>query len=470
MEEETKKTEEESTVTQETTPTPPPTNVVVKSSTVLEEKLAEKVLKEEKKNTTTTTNTTTAPPQNVPPQQSAPKAPPQNIPKQWSSAEHSLLLGLHNTYGDNWDQISKFMPGRTPDEIASRHREVMTQAQRSSREMLSKMMINPQQPLFAALASLAGGIRPSGIPSPAVIPAMSAALKTNGQSRAMNLYELLYQKRAPGAMGGIPPNFIPPPIPPPNMNPLSQQQMMMMLQAQQQQQQQFPPNLNLMAAFRNNPPLPYPLPPPGLLPMFPPMMNPSLMRAQQNPLLRQPTTPVTQKPKLKRKSSKKKQEAPKTKKEEWVQCDRCKKWRKLPQRVSAKKLPDIWYCEMTTWGRRKVTCDTPVQSDKKKSSNVENNAKKNKEEEEKKIAKVEWVQCETCLTWRKLPLTIKASSLPDKWYCRMNHWDKSRASCSAPQEIVETVRVRLRVGFTTYITRKKNPTPTLEHRYEEPRA
>ena len=53
-------------------------------------------------------------------------------------------------------------------------------------------------------------------------------------------------------------------------------------------------------------------------------------------------------------------------------------------RVSAKKLPDIWYCEMTTWGRRKVTCDTPVQSDKKKSSNVENNAKKNKEEEEKK--------------------------------------------------------------------------------------
>ena len=471
MEEETKKTEE-STVIQETTPTATTTTTtnveVVKSSTVLEEKLAEKVLKEEKTNTTTTT---TAPPQN------APKAPPQNVPKKtekkWSSAEHSLLLGLHNTYGDNWNQISKFMPGRTPDEIASRHREVMTQAQRSSREMLSKMMINPQQPLFAALASLAGGIRPSGIPSPAVIPAMSAALKTNGQSRAMNLYELLYQKKAPGAaMGGIPPNFIPPPLPPPNMNPLSQQQMMMMLQAQQQQQQQqqFPPNLNLMAAFRNNPLLTYPPPPPGLLPMFPPMMNPSLMQAQQNPLLRPSTTkPVTKKPKSKRKSLKKKQEAIKTKKEEWVQCDRCKKWRKLPSRVSAKKLPDIWYCEMTTWGRRKVTCDTPVHSDKKKSSNVVNNSKKNKEEEEKKIAKVEWVQCETCLTWRKLPLTIKASSLPDKWYCRMNHWDKSRASCSAPQEIVETVKVR----FFRHHKKKEKTTRThqyQQYRYEEPRA
>ena len=182
------------------------------------------------------------------------------------------------------------MPGRTPDEIASRHREVMTQAQRSSREMLSKMMINPQQPSVCGTCFLGWWYSSFWNPSPAVIPAMSAALKTNGQSRAMNLYELLYQKRAPGAtMGGIPPNFIPPPIPPQNMNPLSQQQMMMMLQAQQQQQQQFPPNLNLMAAFRNNPLLSYPLPPPGFLPMFPPMMNPSLMRAQQNPLLRPPT-------------------------------------------------------------------------------------------------------------------------------------------------------------------------------------
>ncbi|TMW55532.1 hypothetical protein Poli38472_010414 [Pythium oligandrum] len=51
-----------------------------------------------------------------------------------------------------------------------------------------------------------------------------------------------------------------------------------------------------------------------------------------------------------------------------------------------------------------------------------------------KSAVLEWAQCEKCNKWRKLPAHIKSSTLPDKWYCSMNHWDPSRASCSIAQE------------------------------------
>ncbi|KAJ0405116.1 hypothetical protein ATCC90586_009687 [Pythium insidiosum] len=47
---------------------------------------------------------------------------------------------------------------------------------------------------------------------------------------------------------------------------------------------------------------------------------------------------------------------------------------------------------------------------------------------------LEWAQCEKCNKWRKLPAHIKSSTLPDKWYCSMNHWDPTRASCSVPQD------------------------------------
>lgn len=31
-----------------------------------------------------------------------------------------------------------------------------------------------------------------------------------------------------------------------------------------------------------------------------------------------------------------------------------------------------------------------------------------------------WVQCDECLKWRKLPDGIDCNKLPDKWFCRMN--------------------------------------------------
>mmetsp|Transcript_16970 Transcript_16970/g.37068 ORF Transcript_16970/g.37068 Transcript_16970/m.37068 type:complete len:1270 (+) Transcript_16970:610-4419(+) len=50
---------------------------------------------------------------------------------------------------------------------------------------------------------------------------------------------------------------------------------------------------------------------------------------------------------------------------------------------------------------------------------------------------VEWVQCEKCEKWRKLPPHISADELPDVWYCSMNTWNTDAASCSAPEDKAE---------------------------------
>ena len=43
-------------------------------------------------------------------------------------------------------------------------------------------------------------------------------------------------------------------------------------------------------------------------------------------------------------------------KQEWVQCEKCEKWRRLPPRISAADLPEIWYCSMNTWDINSATC------------------------------------------------------------------------------------------------------------------
>ncbi|XP_041857889.1 MORC family CW-type zinc finger protein 3a isoform X2 [Melanotaenia boesemani] len=44
-----------------------------------------------------------------------------------------------------------------------------------------------------------------------------------------------------------------------------------------------------------------------------------------------------------------------------------------------------------------------------------------------------WVQCDDCLQWRKLPDGIDCSKLPDKWFCRMNP-DPQFRSCQVEEE------------------------------------
>ncbi|XP_068321328.1 B3 domain-containing protein Os07g0563300-like [Pyrus communis] len=46
--------------------------------------------------------------------------------------------------------------------------------------------------------------------------------------------------------------------------------------------------------------------------------------------------------------------------------------------------------------------------------------------------KIQWVQCEDCFKWRKLPIN---ALLPSKWTCSENSWDPERSLCSAAQEL-----------------------------------
>ena len=42
---------------------------------------------------------------------------------------------------------------------------------------------------------------------------------------------------------------------------------------------------------------------------------------------------------------------------EWVHCDKCGKWRKLPPDISADELTDIWDCSMNTWKPASASCN-----------------------------------------------------------------------------------------------------------------
>lgn len=42
--------------------------------------------------------------------------------------------------------------------------------------------------------------------------------------------------------------------------------------------------------------------------------------------------------------------------QEWVQCEKCEKWRRLPPRIKAEDLPDVWFCSMNTWEINLATC------------------------------------------------------------------------------------------------------------------
>ncbi|GFH55499.1 hypothetical protein CTEN210_11975 [Chaetoceros tenuissimus] len=47
-----------------------------------------------------------------------------------------------------------------------------------------------------------------------------------------------------------------------------------------------------------------------------------------------------------------------------------------------------------------------------------------------------WITCVECGKWRMLPLTLsqkELDNLPEFWSCQMNHYDKQRSTCSAPE-------------------------------------
>ena len=54
------------------------------------------------------------------------------------------------------------------------------------------------------------------------------------------------------------------------------------------------------------------------------------------------------------KKSKKKEEEQEN--ENWVQCDKCQKWRLLPAYVNMEALPDVWACDMNSYDLNRNTC------------------------------------------------------------------------------------------------------------------
>src|SRR6185437_11729243 len=54
--------------------------------------------------------------------------------------------------------------------------------------------------------------------------------------------------------------------------------------------------------------------------------------------------------------------------------------------------------------------------------------------EETKLPDWTWVQCDKCLKWRRIGSGIDEATLPDKWYCKLNTFNKSFSTCDVPQE------------------------------------
>ena len=41
----------------------------------------------------------------------------------------------------------------------------------------------------------------------------------------------------------------------------------------------------------------------------------------------------------------------------WVQCEGCRKWRRVPWNIDADSLPEEWFCQNNTWDTEKASCD-----------------------------------------------------------------------------------------------------------------
>lgn len=154
----------------------------------------------------------------------------------------------------------------------------------------------------------------------------------------------------------------------------------------------------------------------------------------------------------------------------WVECDKCKKWRRLRGVVDAKKLPSKWYCHMNKNDPERAKCTAPeeeYETPNTPESATDQRTRKHlrlwvrrlqcNEAYEARLPTMtrgkrrsaitsakepyEWVRCcnPSCGKWRALLRFMDASSVVDnarngEWYCVLNTWDEKTASCAAPQE------------------------------------
>lgn len=153
----------------------------------------------------------------------------------------------------------------------------------------------------------------------------------------------------------------------------------------------------------------------------------------------------------------------------WVECDKCKKWRRLRGIVDAKKLPPKWYCTMNRNDPERAKCSAPeeeYEAPVTPETLTDQRARKHLrlwvrrlqciENYESRLPTMtrgkrrnttnakdpyEWVRCcnPSCGKWRAVLRSMEAASVIDaakngEWYCVLNTWDEKTASCAAPQE------------------------------------
>ncbi|KAJ8246677.1 hypothetical protein GJAV_G00254190, partial [Gymnothorax javanicus] len=58
-------------------------------------------------------------------------------------------------------------------------------------------------------------------------------------------------------------------------------------------------------------------------------------------------------------------------------------------------------------------------------------------EDVEKSADQNWVQCDSCQKWRKMPDGIDVSKLPEQWHCHQNH-DHNYRSCTVDEELADS--------------------------------
>jgi hypothetical protein len=136
--------------------------------------------------------------------------------------------------------------------------------------------------------------------------------------------------------------------------------------------------------------------------------------------------------------------------------------------VDPNSLPDIWFCQLNTFDNDRNLCEYPEESysegtDEPLKSFLKLWTKKLKTADKaetrmsssavtrgrKRRTDVEWIRCciPSCGKWRAVVRSIdtqqmlarlckggKWGSKGLKWYCSMNSWDETQASCASPQE------------------------------------
>lgn len=159
----------------------------------------------------------------------------------------------------------------------------------------------------------------------------------------------------------------------------------------------------------------------------------------------------------------------------WVECDKCKKWRRLRGVVDERKLPPKWYCSMNKNDPARARCSAPEEeydAPQTAESAADSRTRKhlrvwvrrlqvNEQYEARQPTLTrgkkksvtsskepfEWVRCcnPSCGKWRAVLRIMDAQqSVVDQtrdgeWYCVMNTWDEKTASCAAPQENLPAV-------------------------------